>query len=164
MSQEGFTLQETVVALTVGSLLVGLVLTASLFTRRVYGMWRIKTEVREVVGTLFQRMMLDAQQSTDVLTLTDSTLVLKKSLGALVSYRFDGKNLWRDDVRIGGNEDVELSVRVASQVPTAAGSGRLSMIHISVEGALGSSGAQVDGWVSIPSSSQQTFVSAPKIQ
>ena len=112
--QEGFTIQEILVALVVGSLLIAFSMSTFSFVGKLFTSWKEQSEVRNAVAGALQQLALDIVRSRQVLEITESTLVVSKDPQTQIVYRFDGKHVWRDNVRLAYSDGVDLAVAISS--------------------------------------------------
>ena len=95
---DGFTIQEILVVLLVGSILVSLSLALFQFTNELFQMWYGSTEMKSDANRILHAIALDVQRSREVIEKTDSTLIVSREIGRIVKYSYDGKTLLRNDV------------------------------------------------------------------
>jgi len=75
---DGFTIQELLVVLIVGSLLIGFSMSLFLFTDRLFKTWYGSGEVKMAANRILSQAALDIQQSTAVIEHTDTSFVFIK--------------------------------------------------------------------------------------
>ena len=110
--ERGFTIQEILVVLVVGFLVVGFGLSLFQFTGKLMGNWSRRSESRTLVNSICQQIAFDIQRSRGVREVTDTSLVLKYDLGRYVVFRFGDKHVWRNDISMGEFPDDMLAVRL----------------------------------------------------
>lgn len=108
--ESGFTIQELLVVLIVGSLLVSMSLTTFLFANKVAKSWQDRTELKEAVHRTLQQIVFDVQRSNGILMANDSILVLTDKLKQ-ISYRHDGHSIWRNGVLMDSGNECSLTVQ-----------------------------------------------------
>jgi prepilin-type N-terminal cleavage/methylation domain-containing protein len=109
----GFTIRELIVALVVGSILVGYAFELYVFAQRIVTQWRKKAELSEVVCQALNRMTLDLQRGDEVETHGDSVYVVRADSRIVALYKMSGGMLARNDVRMNDPSSVALSVDIA---------------------------------------------------
>jgi hypothetical protein len=110
---EGFTIQELVVALVVGSMLVGYAFELYVFTQRIVTRWRHKTELSEVIHSTLNRMTLDLQRADELEIQADSVFVARTDSRVVALYRVSGGIVTRSNVVMNVPSTASLSVEVA---------------------------------------------------
>ena len=100
-SEEGFTIQELMVVMVVGSLLVVFSFSLFIFTGKLFHSWQKNTELHAEVSRVLQLMALDVSRSKQITELTDSTLTLRGGLSTEVRYRSSGGQIWRNGDPVG---------------------------------------------------------------
>lgn len=130
--EHGFTLQELVVVLTVGPLLVSLGMTLFSFTNRLLHAWYRRSEVTTVVARVIDLISLDVMRSSRITEFSDSTVVLENGLGRDSRYRFGGSRVWRNGQAITPM-DMRISVKLV-RIQGDQAEGRSQGIRIRVQG------------------------------
>ena len=102
--EAGFTIQELMVVLIVGSLLVSFSVTLFLFANKLFHSWQKKSEVSIAVARTLETISLDIMQSNQISGRSDSSLVLQRGLRSSVKYLFDGDAVWRNEQLISPAE------------------------------------------------------------
>src|SRR5881394_2056663 len=100
-SEEGFTIQELMVVMVVGSLLVALSFNLYAFTSKLFSGWQKKIALHGEVSRVLQLMASDVQRSKQITELTDSTLALKGSTSTDIGYRNLNGRIWRNGEEVG---------------------------------------------------------------
>ena len=108
--EAGFTIQELLVVLLVGSMLVSFSISTFLFLNRLYMSWHHSVEMHQAVTVAAETIAGDVQHSCAVHIYEDSTCLLERELGKAVLYRFGSERLSRnsapmlqmDGLRISG--------------------------------------------------------------
>ena len=112
--EKGFTIQETLVVLIVGSLLVSFGLSVFQFTDKLMKKWNKKNEIHAVVNSISQQIALDIQRSGRPGEITDTSLVLAYGLTQEIVFRFTDRSTCRNDVQMCEMPRDELAVYVMS--------------------------------------------------
>ena len=157
--EKGFTIQELMVVLIVGSLLVSFSFSLFLFGQKLFTSWQKRTDVRTSVTRALQSISLDILQSNYVAEVSDTSLFLSKKDGIKVRYRFDGTRMWRNGEIISPAKEVSLAVSISEQstikkYPT--------LLHIKVEGASPALRYSSESDIVPPVSSKANFTSEVK--
>jgi hypothetical protein len=113
-NEEGFTIQELMVVLIVGSLLIGFTLSLFLFTHKMLFSWQRKSEVERTVNHVLHNIALEISTAREIIEITDTTATFKNKNGNMVTYRFDGKSLYRNHDIIHSGDDIQLSIKVSN--------------------------------------------------
>ena len=111
-SEDGFTIQEILVAIIVGSILVSMCLSVFLFSSKLLFRWQRNVEVREAADRILQTIAMDVQTARSVMIAGDSSMVLERDGGRNITYRFDG-GVWRNDVRLVSNGKIASLVSIS---------------------------------------------------
>ena len=109
-NEEGFTIQEILVVLIVGSILISLSLALFQFTNELFQGWHGTNELKSDANRILHRIGLDIQRSNGVLELTDTTFVLSRGSESLVKYSFTNLTLKRNDVDLTPKNLINLIV------------------------------------------------------
>src|SRR5258707_12369735 len=99
--QDGFTIQELLVTLVVGSILVSLSFSLFLFASKMYGSWQRKVDVQMSVTHALNLMVLDVLQSKLIPEVSDTALELIIKSGRSVRYHFGSSVIRRNEILIG---------------------------------------------------------------
>jgi competence protein ComGC len=97
-NEDGFTIQEILVVLIVGSILVSLSLSLFQFTNELFQTWYGTNELKSDMNRILNTMALDIQRASGVVERTNSTLILSRGVGRTVKYSFDDHSLRRNNV------------------------------------------------------------------
>ena len=108
--EDGFTIQETLVVLIAGSLLVSMAFAVMVFSYRMYNSWESKVELKCTVDHTLQTILMDIRKSRMIMETTDTTVVLEKDIGHVVRYRFDGNSIIRNDVNLTQGKKISISL------------------------------------------------------
>jgi prepilin-type N-terminal cleavage/methylation domain-containing protein len=96
--QDGFTIQEILVVLIVGSILVSLSLALFQFTNELFQMWHGTTELKSDVNRIIHTIAIDIQRSDCIVERTETGLILSKGSGWHVKYTYENQKLMRNDI------------------------------------------------------------------
>jgi hypothetical protein len=107
------------------------------------------------VSRIDQLITLDIMQTKRVESLSDSTMALIKQTGADVRYRFDGGNVWRNDMLLN-TEGIKLSLSVASVRPVD--SVNHQSISVSLSGKVKQDSVKISNQISVPWSGREEFL------
>jgi hypothetical protein len=153
-SEGGFTIQELLVAIIAGSLLVGISFTLYLFVARIVQKDFRGREHRQNALRTVELIASDIERSSHVMYLTESTLALESALHGSTIYCMKQGNLFRGTVSVGPPEGERWSVILH-------GSSR-GTISIALKSYWGKDSVQAGTIVSIPASSAVEFSSSPE--
>ncbi len=162
-SESGFTIQEILVVMIVGSLLVSFSLSLFLFAAKITGRWKEKREVEEVVHRITEQVALDLNRSTALPELSDSLLAVHTGAARFVVYHFSKNNVLRNGVSFG-NQLIVYSVSITDankgSTETVAGDAQrkpLESVAISVTGMQRDYAYTAETVVHLPLSSKELF-------
>jgi hypothetical protein len=110
--KEGFTIQEILVVILVGSLLIGFSLSLFLFTNKLFQTWYGNSEMKNSSNRILQQIALDIQQSREIIGQTDTSLVLSKGIGKIVHYIYEGKTLQRNEVDLTPEKSAAVKIKI----------------------------------------------------
>jgi hypothetical protein len=130
--EDGFTIQEVLVVLIVGSILVGLSLSLFLFTNRLFLTWSGTNDLKSETNRILHHMAFDIQQSRELVEHTDTSFVLSKSVGRVVRYSYNGKTLQRNDVEMTPRKASAVRVKVVEEQNLGGRLDRAPLFHITV--------------------------------
>ena len=94
--ERGFTIQELLVVIIVGSLLISLSFSVYAFTHKLFFSWQLKSEGRETVERVLQQVVYDIQKSKSIDALTDTTLILKSAYEKDAAFLFKNGSIYRN--------------------------------------------------------------------
>lgn len=140
------------VAMVVSSIMISLSLSLFLFSHKLFSIWRDSTELKASVNRTAQLMSLDIQRSSELVGLSDSAFVLQSASGKRVLYRFDGKNVYRDDMEVFVRHQGECRVRVTQEFGSTS-----RLYHIAVTGTSRAHRYEAQTIAAIPYSSRAEF-------
>ena len=109
---KGFTIQELMVVLVVGSLLVTFSFSIFLFVNKLFVSWQKKTVLRAAVSHLLNTISLDLLESKQAEEMPDTALAVIKLSDIYVRYRFDGRRVWRNNDLIASGDATAFSLKV----------------------------------------------------
>jgi prepilin-type N-terminal cleavage/methylation domain-containing protein len=106
--ERGFTIQELLVVLLVGSLLVSLTLSTFLFAGKLLHSWQRRSEIRSTVFRIAHTIAQDISQARDVTSFSDTALNIEMKNGKEVRYRFTTREILRNTISLTSpdNEDI----------------------------------------------------------
>jgi type II secretory pathway component PulJ len=130
--EDGFTIQEVLVVLIVGSILVGLSLSLFLFTNKLFLTWSGTNDLKSETNRILYQMAFDIQQAREIVENTDTSFVLSKSVGRVVRYSYNGKTLQRNDVEMTPRKAATIRVKVVEEHTLGGSLDRAPLFHISV--------------------------------
>jgi hypothetical protein len=156
--EDGFTIQEVLVVLIVGSILVGLSLSLFLFTNKLFLTWSGTNELKSETNRILYQMAFDIQQSRELVEYTDTSFVLSKNVGKVVRYGYNSKILLRNDVDITPRKTATVRIKVVQEHVLGGNINRAPLFHITilVQSALLDYTAEIDA--SLASSSRSLFI------
>jgi Tfp pilus assembly protein FimT len=96
-NEDGFTIQEILVVLIVGSILVSMSFALFQFTNELFQMWYGSTELKNDVNRILHVIAADIQRSNAIIEQTESGVVLSKGSGRQVRYSYSNQVLKRDN-------------------------------------------------------------------
>ncbi len=160
--EDGFTIQELVVVLIVGSMVVAFSFSLFLFVNKMFHTWNRKTELHDAVDAVVQRMATDIQKSISIIEITDSTLTLEKELGNVIRYRYNSDTLWRNNDPMFSSENISLHTSIQSVVFRYADSSYVPVMNIKVMGKRKDVAYSSSVEVTVPFSSRARFSSIVK--
>ena len=120
-NEDGFAIQEILVVLIVGSILVSLSLALFQFTNELFQTWYGTSEMKSDVNRIMYTLALDVQRSSNVIEKTDTTLVLSRGVGRILRYTFGNQILKRDDIDLVPQKIKLFQVKI-DELPLKAGS------------------------------------------
>jgi competence protein ComGC len=161
--EDGFTIQEVLVVLIVGSILVGLSLSLFLFTNKLFLTWSGTSELKSETNRNLYQMAFDIQQSRELVELTDTSFVLSKSVGKVVRYGYNGKTIQRNDVDITPRKAATVRLKVVEEHVLGGNLDRSPLFHITVlvQSALLDYTAEIDA---APASSSRSLFIQSRLQ
>lgn len=111
--ENGFTIQEVLVAIIVGSLLVGFSLSAFLFVSRIHRSWQSRSDIEQTTGRTVQTITLDVLRSKAA-TVSDSMITLEWPGGRRVHYLLGNSAVTRNGVQLAPDSSVRVGAIVRS--------------------------------------------------
>jgi len=130
--EDGFTIQEVLVVLIVGSILIGLSLSLFLFTNKLFLTWSGTSDLKSETNRILFQMAFDIQQSREIIEHTDTSFVLSKSVGRIVRYSYNGKTIMRNDVDMTPRKAGTLKMKVVEENTLGGSLEGATLFHISV--------------------------------
>ncbi len=133
--ESGFTINELIVAMVVGSILVGYAFELYVFASRIITSWRARTEIAAAAEGVLNRMTLDIQRSSELIQEGDSVFVMISDNREIASYHVSKGMVSRGGIAMHSEEKVQVGVRavragriVDLDVHAASGKGEV-LIH-----------------------------------
>jgi len=125
--ESGFTIQELLVTLVVGSILAGFSMTTFLFVVKLYHSWENRFGVRQQVRTILQDASLDMMRSKkmDYDGSADSMMTMTGANGRLVTYIVKGHIVYRGNASVTAMSDGNTEEKLFCRQQTDAASYRL---------------------------------------
>ncbi len=130
--EDGFTIQEILVVLIVGSILIGLSFSLFLFTNKLFQTWSGTNDLKNETNRILYQMAFDIQQSREIAEHTDTSFVLSRSVGRVVRYSYNGKTLRRNDVELTPRKAALLRVKVVEEHTFGGSLDNSLLFHITV--------------------------------
>ncbi len=152
--EAGYTIQELLIVLIVGSLLVGFSFSLFLFVNRMFSTWHKTAEFRQQVQSAVRTIATDISRSRRVVTYSDSALVLEKPTGIGVVYAFDGRSIRRDGISVIADTSIACVVSLKRKT---AGRDESVVLNIDVEGRQRMLVYRAGSDILVPKSSVQSF-------
>jgi len=106
----GFTIQELLVVIIVGSLLVSYGLSVFLFADKLFTSWRLKDDIHSRVTRTFQNILYDIEQAKRIQSITDSSLIIIRCDNKVIDYKFDRHHIFRNNEQVATNDSIQMSV------------------------------------------------------
>jgi hypothetical protein len=155
---DGFTIQELLVVMIAGSILVGSGLTAFEFVSRLHSRWQRESMLKAAVERAAQAIAIDIMRADGLLEMTDSTLTLRVHEDRPIRYEFNGNTILRNGLRWGDLDAIRL-VATVSLVPILD-YGAPNRARIRVRGASGNQEAVAELEVTPKRSSREQVIKA----
>ena len=155
-NEDGFTIQELLVALVVGSLLMSFCLSLFLFSDKIFITWHHTCERKDAVNYALQTFVFDIRNSREITNVRDTSLIVQRGDRRPISYFFDKTTIRRNGVFLfHGN----VSVFPISMEPSTSGGGKNFVRAISINLSTTSSGInyEVSTEVEVPYSARQNL-------
>lgn len=132
--ERGYTLQELLVVLLVGSIIVSYTLSLLLSVLRVLTRAESTLELRDAVNGSAQAIALDVQKSISVSAVGDSVLLLSLPGDRTIEYRLVRGRLMRSSEPMIPDSVITLRLRVGVSQPPGAMGGAGNQVDISIWG------------------------------
>jgi hypothetical protein len=155
--ESGFTIQELLVVLIVSTLVVGYCFTLFEFTQKLIISWQRKTELNLAVDRTLHWIILDVEESTQIISVSDSTLVLLSRNGREVAYHGSCGMVFRNDDSLTPPEGIRLSLAFSKSVNDMNTSKRQN-VRIAIVGISGSKTYRSSTEMVVPESGRETFI------
>ncbi len=130
-SEAGYTLVETVVAMALLALVVGVTSVAYLFGARQVELWRERLALTNTIHTVSQQIATDLRRSDGWSPNGDSVLVLQESAAGTITYAMRDHVLYRNGHPMHGGDVRAMPLRVAE------GEGRRLEVALGMAGRTG---------------------------
>jgi len=111
--ERGFTMQELLVVMIVGSLLISLSFSVYAFTHKLFLSWQTKSEGRDAVERVLQQVVYDIQKSKSIDAITDTTLILKSVYEKDVAFLFKDGNIYRNSMPLLYQPAMKIVVKIS---------------------------------------------------
>lgn len=93
----GFTLNEVLVALVVGGLVISFGMSLFVFSSRVFHSWQKRSALRQTTERAVQRLAYDVMRSKGILSPSGTSLSLESGTGHLIRYTLDSGRIVRGE-------------------------------------------------------------------
>lgn len=153
--ERGFTIQELMVVIIVGTMLVSFCLSIFLFGQKLFSSWQRKAELQRTVANAIQIISRDVLISSYATQLSDTGLTLKRNSENNVMYGCNGKFIRRNGEMIFPAGEISLKVLFAQRNKSDKCP---SLLNIKVEGRSKSLFYSSQAEIAIPFSSKAQFV------
>ena len=153
--ESGFTIQELLVVLMVGSILVSFTYSLFLSSSKLLESWRKRSALREAVTRTLQSVAIDILRARDISELSDSSLVIVTRKGTETVYHLNRGRVQRNDEFIEPGGDIAITLTIA-EVGRDNQHGRL--LDVKVRGRLRNTEYLAETEVSPPLSSRAEFL------
>jgi len=130
--EDGFTIQEILVVLIVGSILIGLSLSLFLFTDKLFITWSGTSDLKSETNRILYQIAFDIQQSREIIEHTDTSFVLSRNVGRVIRYSYNGKTMLRNNVDMTPRKAATLKMKVVEEHTLGGSLERAPLFHISV--------------------------------
>ncbi len=110
--ESGFTINELIVAMVVGSILVGYAFELYVFASRIITSWRARTEIAGAAEGVLNRMTLDIQRSSELIQEGDSLFVMISDNREIASYRVSRGMVIRGEVPMHASEKTRVGIQL----------------------------------------------------
>jgi Tfp pilus assembly protein FimT len=158
-SEEGYTIQELLVVLIVSSLLFSFGISIYMSASKTVGAWSKRNELKESVQRTLAVVSSDLMRCSELNDVTDSTLSIVRD-NKSVTYHYDGKNVWRNDVQLSKPENVNVGMIIKREGDNSDSTKML--LTINIFGNMKSQAYEATVTVNVPMSSKQLFVASNK--
>jgi prepilin-type N-terminal cleavage/methylation domain-containing protein len=153
--ERGFTMQELLVVMIVGSLLISLSFSVYAFTHKLFLSWQTKSEGRDAVERVVQQVMYDIQKSKSIDAITDTTLILKSVYEKDVAFLFKNGNIYRNSTPLLYQPVMKIVVKI-SRAAQDSGS-VVRCVNVEIEGGFKSNIWKANATAAILASSRGEF-------
>ncbi len=155
--ERGFTLHEVLVAIVVGSLLVGFGLSIFLFAQKFLVAHERMSDLKDAVDRTLFTLSTDVGQSSRVREISDSSLVLVVANRRVITYKFDSVMVVRNGIC---THDPVMRLRLTTTNQQAQSGQNVAMraLRISVAGERGEARYSAETTALLPWSARQEFI------
>lgn len=126
VEDSGFTLQELLVAVNVGFLMVSFALLLFLSAYKLLGSWQNRTMVKNQVNSAIHRLALDTERGQYISGYADTLLAIHSS-GSSANYHFVKNQIKRNDISLNASGQTQMQGRF-SYDQTISGNARVMAI------------------------------------
>jgi hypothetical protein len=134
-SERGFTIQELMVVLIVGLLLISFTFSLFLFSNKMMFSWQRKSDVRQTVGRVLQTIASDIMKSKQIKEVTETSIILIGKNENQIRYSFDGKYIYRNSDVVHSDDNIQVSVKISEDIKLKEEK-NVSLIHLQISGQL----------------------------
>jgi prepilin-type N-terminal cleavage/methylation domain-containing protein len=132
-SEEGFTIQELMVVLVIGSILIGGIWSLYLFAEKVSLSWKRTSEFSEAASEILATLTADLGEAYAGMVLTDTSLtIVKDRWGRTVKYQFQEGPVVRNRVPLYQPEGCTLTIRI--RITERGPSGEPAVVSVEMKG------------------------------
>jgi len=155
-SEHGFTIQELMVVLIVGSLLIGFTFSLFLFSNKMMFSWQRKSDVQQTVCRVTQTIASDIMKAKEIKEITETSIILIGKNENQIHYSFDGKYIYRNNDIVYSDDNIQVSMKISEDIKLREEK-NVSLIHLQVTGQLKSINYQSETDVMPLISSKEIF-------
>jgi type II secretory pathway component PulJ len=156
--ERGFTIQELMVNVIIGSLLISFSFSLFLFGQKLFLSWQKKSAVQTSVFRTMNTVSHDILNSQSIEGITDSSFILMKGNERKIRYEFKPGSARRNGVPINSVADVDIELRI-SAIRNYQGEQSVAAVRFSVVGKTKFYSYKEETEVAIPGNSKQRFAS-----
>jgi prepilin-type N-terminal cleavage/methylation domain-containing protein len=158
-NEEGFTIQELMIVLVIGSILIGGIWSLYLFAEKVSLTWKRTSEFSEAASEIFATLTADLGEAYVGMALTDTSLIIVKDRwGRTVKYQFRDGQVVRNRVSLYQVEGSTLTIRI--KITERGPSGEPAVVSVEMKGQSRGSTFERSASVRLPASSVFSYNAA----